>query len=187
MFRKIIVSTDSRLIKKIVEHHNCCVPYLRSKTLSNNTALPTDVLIDVIKKMQIKDKYIFLLYPCNPLLKKIYLIKALKKIIKEKADCVFISKKFENHPLRSLIFDKKKKFLKLKWKKFERFNSQHLKNFYHDTGMFYIYKTNTLLRNKKIFPKKTTTITIKKYDSIDINDSEDFNFAKILFKRKITR
>lgn len=53
--------------------------------------------------------------------------------------------------------------------------------------MFYIYKTNTLLRNKKIFPKKTATITIKKYDSIDINDSEDFNFAKILFKRKITR
>jgi len=187
LFRKIIVSTDSHLIKKIAEKYGCYVPFLRKKKLSNDTALPTEVLIDVIKKMQIRDEYIFLLYPCNPLLKKIYLKKALKKIIKEKADCIFISKKFGNHPLRSLVFDKKNKFLKLKWKKFEKYNSQNLGTYYHDAGMFYIYKIKTLFKNKKVFPKKTTTVSIKKYESIDINDYEDFNFAKILYKYNTVR
>lgn len=185
LFKKIIISTDSVLIKKIVEKYDCHVPYLRSKKLSNDKALPTDVIIDIVKKLQIKEKYIFCIYPCNPFLKIKLLKKAINLIKKREADCLLIAKKFESHPLRSLIYNKNKNFMKLRWKKFEKYNSQNLEVFYHDTGMFYIYKTKSLLSNKKIFPKKTVALLIKKYQSIDINDNEDFKFAKFIYKNKL--
>ena len=181
IFKSIIVSTDSVKIKRIAEKYGATAPFLRSKILSNDQTFPINVLIDVIKKMKIKDEYVFFVYPCNPTIKKKYLFKALKIIKKDKADCLFVAEKFSNHPLRSFVM-KDNNYFNLKWKNFEHKNTQHLKDFYHDTGMFYIYRTKMLLKNKKTFPKKTTALILKKYSTIDINDIEDFNFTKKLFK-----
>ena len=83
--------------------------------------------------------------------------------------------------MRSFVFNSKN-FLELKWKKYEKKNSQYIKNFYHDVGMFYIYRIKNLLKNKKTFPSKTVSLILKKYETFDINDMEDFNFFKKVFK-----
>ena len=181
LFKSVIVSTDSIKIKKICEKFGADVPFIRPNKLSNDYAFPIDVLINTIKKLNIKDDYIFFVYPCNPMLKSEHLINGLKKILSNNANCLFVSQKFSNNPLRSFVKDKKNYF-RLNWKNFERKNSQHLKDFYYDTGMFYIYKISNLLKNKKTFPKKTISLEIKKYDTVDINDKEDFEFAKKIFK-----
>lgn len=181
IFKSIIVSTNSHKIKKITESFGAEVPFMRSKKLSNNYSFPIDVLIDVIKKLKINDEFVFFIYPCTPTIKSKLLIKALNIIKKRKADCLFVAQKFSSHPMRSFVFNSKK-FLELKWKKYEKKNSQYIKNFYHDAGMFYIYRIKNLLKNKGTFPAKTVPLILKKYETFDINDIEDFNFFKKILK-----
>ena len=62
--------------------------------------------------------------------------------------------------------------------------SQDLDELYYDTGSFYIYKTESLLKinQKKIIPKKSTYIFLKK-KLIDVNYPKDLK----LFKKTITK
>ena len=60
LFSKVVVSTDSKRIKKISEKYGATVPFLRSKKLSNDFATTKDVIIDCIKKIgSQKTKYHF--------------------------------------------------------------------------------------------------------------------------------
>ena len=54
LFKRIIVSTDSKKIAKIAIKYGAEVPFLRSKKLSDNYTTTTDVIIDSIKKISSK-------------------------------------------------------------------------------------------------------------------------------------
>ena len=66
----ICLTTDSIKIKKIGINHGLFVPFLRSKNLSNNSALTINVVKDAIKKFEkycnTKYDYILLLQPTCP-------------------------------------------------------------------------------------------------------------------------
>jgi pseudaminic acid cytidylyltransferase len=181
LFKKIIVSTDSKKIKLIAEKFGAYVPYLRDKKISDDKTTTKEVLIDSIKKNKLSGDYIFLLYPSTPLLKKEYLINGLKKIKKEKADCLISVKEFESNPYRSLK-QNKQKYLEFNNPKFEKKNSQDLPKLFFDAGMFYIFRINKLLHNKNLLPKKTIGFILKKYSSIDINEKIDLKYTRLLFK-----
>jgi len=186
LFKKIIVSTDSDKIKYLSEKFGAIVPFKRQKNISNDKSLSKEVLIDVIKKLKIKDDYIFFIYPTAPLLEKNHLLKAWKQIKKSKADCLIATKEYESNPLRSLIVDKNTGYLKFKFKKYQKKNSQELPILFQDSGSFYIFKIKTLMKSKTFIPKKTIAFNLGKYESIDINDVEDLKFSKFLYKyRKI--
>ena len=184
LFKKIIVSTDSSKIKYISEKFGAIVPFKRKKNISNDKSLSKDVLIDVIKRLNIKDDYIFFMYPTAPFINKNHLIKAWKKIKKNKADCLIAVKEYESNPLRSLIINKNTGFLKFKFKKYQRKNSQDLPILFQDSGSFYIFKIKTLIKSKQFIPKKTIAFHLNKYDSVDINDKQDLEFSKFLYKFK---
>ena len=184
LFKKIIVSTDSNKIKYLSEKFGAIVPFKRSKNISDDKSLSIDVLKDVIKKIDIKDDYIFFLYPTSPNINKDDLISAWKKIKKEKADCLIAVKEYESNPLRSLVLDKNTGFLKFKFKKYQKKNSQELPKLYQDSGTFYIFNIKNLMKSKSFIPKKAIAFHLKKYDSIDINDKEDLEFSKFLYKFK---
>ena len=61
--------------------------------------------------------------------------------------------------------------------------SQDLKDLYYDTGSFYIYRTNSILKikNQNFIPKKSTYIILKK-KLIDVNYPEDLKALKKIFK-----
>ena len=181
LFKKIIVSTDSKKIKLIAEKFGEYVPYLRDKKISDDKTTTKEVLIDSIKKNKLSGDYIFLLYPSTPLLKKEYLINGLKKIKKGKADCLISVKEFESNPYRSLK-QNKQKYLEFNNPKFEKKNSQDLPKLFFDAGMFYIFRINKFLHNKNLLPKKTIGFILKKYSSIDINEKIDLKYTRLLFK-----
>ena len=184
LFKKIIVSTDSSRIKYLSEKFGAVVPFKREKNISNDKSSSIDVLKDVIKKIDIKDDYIFFLYPTSPNINKDDLINAWKKIKKEKADCLIAVKEYESNPLRSLVLDKNTGFLKFKFKKYQKKNSQELPKLYQDSGTFYVFNIKNLMKSKSFIPKRSIAYHLKKYDSIDINDKEDLEFSKFLYKFK---
>ena len=184
LFKKIIVSTDSNRIKYLSEKFGAVVPFKRAKNISDDKSLSIDVLIDVIKRINIKDDYIFFVYPSSPTINQNDLTNAWKKIKKEKADCLIAVKEYESNPLRSLVLDKNTGFLKFKFKKYQKKNSQDLPKLYQDSGSFYIFNIKSLMKSKLFIPKKTIAFHLKKYDYVDINDQEDLKFSQLLYKFK---
>ena len=181
LFKQIIVSTDKIKIKKIAEKFGARVPFLRGKKLSDNKTSLVEVLKDTVKRLNIKDDYIFLLFATAPLLKAKDLTYAYEKIKIKKADCLIAVSNFDYNPLRAFCYNQKK-FLKFKWPKFRKTNSQDLDFLFHDTGSFHIYKVKSLLKYNYFPPKKTIPYFLKRYDCADIDDREDLKFAEFLFK-----
>ena len=183
LFRRIVVSTDSKKIAKIAKKYGAEVPFIRSKKLSDDYVGTTDVLKDAIKKIASKDiKYHFCIYPTAPLINSRDLKQAFKKMKKNNFSCIVATKFYEFHPLRS--FKKIKAKIAFKWNKFANKRSQDLEDLIHDSGTFYLYKTEKLLKLKTIMPKKTSYYNIDRFRAIDINNFEDLRFAEFLHRYK---
>lgn len=60
--------------------------------------------------------------------------------------------------------------------------SQDLPKLYHDIGSFYFFKTSSLMKKNFSISKKTTFLKISRLRTIDINEYEDFEIAKMYFK-----
>lgn len=182
LFDRIIVSTDSIKIGKIAQKYGAEVPFLRSKKLSNDHANTSEVIVNTIKKLLTENvKYHFCIYPTTTLIKKSDLIKAFKKIKKEKSNLLIPITDFSKNPYRALkIFNKNK--LKFLFKKYSKFRTQDLPRLFHDSGTFYIYLTKSLIKNKGKLTKKTSYYYLKKNRAIDIDNELDFKFAEFLYK-----
>ena len=182
IFNQVIVSTDSKRIAKIATELGATVPYLRSKKNSNDRATINDVLKEVILKLRIKEKFVFCIYPTAPLLKVQDLKKGLKKINQRYDQIVAISEYAS--PIQRAFKKIGKSFVKYIDTKYKFYRSQDLEKTYFDTGTFAIYKTNTILKYKKIKSPKIGYVEIDKYSAIDINDDSDFKYAKLIFNLK---
>jgi pseudaminic acid cytidylyltransferase len=184
IFKRVLVSTDSRRIKKIAIKYGAECPFLREKKLSNDKASSKDVLIDCIKRIKSNNsKYHCLFYPTSPLIKKNDLIKAYN-IIKsnKKANSLMCVSEAMSNPLRSLYI--KKKNLKFKWKKYQKINSQDLQKLFYDTGSFYYFKTKEILKSKKFLLDNTIPFILPREKSIDLNDRSDLKILKFFFRNK---
>ena len=183
LFKNIYVSTDSKKIKKISEKNGAEVPFLRDKKLSGDHTSTKDVLIDFIKKIENENiDIIFCLYPTAPLLLIKDLKLALKEFLKKKADCLLPIAKHRSSPLRSIKLNKNNK-VEFFFSKFQKYRSQDLKELYFDTGTFYIFKKDVLLKKKfDVFPKNTVPFLIDSLRSVDINEYKDLEDAKIIYK-----
>ncbi len=180
LFSRIIVSTDSKKISEISKKFGAETPFIRSKKLSNDFSKTNDVLKDaIIRTNSQKVEYVFCIYPTAVLIKKNDLKKAFYLMKKNRFDCLIAVTDYEYNPMRSLVF-KKDKSIKYKWKKYINTRSQDLPHLFHDTGSFYIFKTSTILKSKENL--KIGSYFLDRLRSIDIDNKEDFEFAKILFK-----
>ena len=183
LFERIIVSTDSLKIKKIALKCGAEVPYLRSKKLSNDYAGTNDVLKDVIKKLKLQEiKYVFCIYPTAPLINSKDLKVAFKKIKNKNFSYIVATNTYNSNPLRSLKINKD--IISFKWKRYANKRTQDLKDLIHDSGTFYIYKTDALMSLRSIMPKKTSYYNIDRFRAIDINYLEDLKFAEFLYQYK---
>lgn len=179
LFKRIIVSTDSKKIANIAIKYGAEVPFLRSKKLSDNYTTTTDVIIDSIQKVSSKNDIICCcIYPTSVLINKNDLIKSYKKIKKLNADLLVAITRYNHSPLRS--FERKKlNWINYKYKKYAFARSQDLEDLYYDTGSFYFYNISSLLNNRNIYlSKKITYFEINCERSVDINDPQDLQIAK---------
>ena len=185
VFDKVFVSTDCSKIANISRKCGAEVPFLRNKKLSDDYTVTSDVIKDFfknIKHIYKNIKIICCIYPANPLLSKDNLIKASKIIINNKYDYVFSATKYQ-HPIQRAFY-KKNNSLFMYHSKYSKVRTQDIKDSYHDAGQFYFGKVNSWLKDKKIFSKNSQFIEIARNQCCDIDNKEDWNFAKILFKNK---
>ena len=184
LFTKIIVSTDSKKISNIAKKYGAEVPFLRSKKLSNDYASTSDVLIDCIKKISSKKtEFHFCLYPTTALISKMDLIKAYKKIKKQKANLLIAITDFESNPHRALKLINNR--INFNIKKYAKYRTQDLPNLYRDSGSFYNFKTESLIKYKGKLDNNSTFYHLDRNKAVDIDNIEDFKLAELLFKNKV--
>ena len=175
IFSEIILSSDSNKILNIGKKHkiNC---YKRSKKNSRNTSSTDEALKETLKKTKKKYKNIIILQVTSPLRKTNTIKKFTKFCLKKKLNhCLTVSKFDEN-----LSLFKKNYFTPINK---IRQRSQLRKKYLYENGLIYFITKEFFFKKFKIFPKKNWNYFLTdKYESIDINDKNDYEICKNLYK-----
>jgi len=182
IFSRIIVTTDSKKIKKISISEGAEVPFLRKNKLSGSKVTIQKTIQDCIKRLNSeKVKYHFCVFPTAILIEPNDLISAYNIIKKGNFNSVVAVTENKTF-FRSFI--KKKKIINFFWSKNSKKMSQELKSAYSDSGTFYIFKTNNYMKNNKILPSNSSVYLIDKYKGVNVDDQNDLKFLKIAFNMK---
>jgi N-acylneuraminate cytidylyltransferase len=102
---------------------------------------------------------------------------------RENLDYVFTAKKYESSPARSLKVGLSGK-VEMHFPEHESVRTQDLPAYYHDAALFYVGRAQTWLGKKPILSGNSKFIEIGKFESLDVDDLEDWAFLEALFKVK---
>ncbi len=181
LYDKIIVSTDCKKISKISIKYGAEVPSLRPKKLARSSSTINEVMKFCVKKYNLENyKYLFCIFPLTPLLVSQDLIKAYKKIMKQKvAHLISVRKSTE---LKQKTFLKKRGNILIKNFNIRNFNNTS-KNIFVDNGNFFILDMQRYLKRFDKDFKDTIGYEMINKKANDINTPDDLNFLKLIYKR----
>ena len=176
IFSDIVLSTDSNKILNIGKKLSVtCLKRSKANSRSNST---TDAALkETILKLNKNYDNIVILQVTSPLRKISTLKKFVSYCIKKKLhNCLTVSEIHEN-------------ISHYKYKYFEPLNkvrklSQNRNPYLYENGLIYFISKKGFNINFKIYPKKKWNYYLtNKYESLDINDINDFNICKLLLNK----
>jgi len=185
----ILVSTDSKRIKKLAITNNFYFLGLRPKKLSGDKVETKDVLKYEIKRIEKlkKKKYknILLLQATVPFRnhKKIFL--SLKKVNSNVFDSVVsVSDVGAAHPLRMKIFKSKYLINYIKQKKENMKPRQSLQKVFLRSGSIYLFKRDVLMKTNSLVGQKCYGMVLKGKETINIDSIEQLDYLRSKYEKK---
>lgn len=182
-FDEVMVSTDDKEIAEISRSFGAKVPFMRSEVNSNDHAMTTDVIKEVIleyEKLGKYYKYLCCIYPTAPFISHDILKESMGLLKITGADCVLPVTRYGYPIQRSLKIENGR--ATMLWPENYLKRSQDLASVYHDCGQFYCMKTSSLLEQMKLFAEYTIPIIIPESEAQDIDNEEDWKIAEIKYK-----
>lgn len=173
--KKIIISSDSKIAKKIAKKFNIIFSN-RPKKLATDEAL----MIDIVKyelKNNIDFTHILILQPTCPFRQKKYFYDAYKLLKNKKIDTAITVSKLKNHPSRMLV--KKGNLFKPYDKNFNFKNRQNLEDVFIRSGSMYFFKIDNIKRYDSIFGKRVFGYEVKNKYLINIDTKSDLKKARM--------
>jgi len=180
IFDKIILTSDDERIISKCSTFGFDNIIKRPKKLGVDNVGTEEVINHAIKILEkkIKFKSVCCIYPCSPLLEKKTILNAYSKL-KTKKDFIFTVTSFPSPPEKAFKLYKNK----LIWaypEMVKLINAKHFQPTYYDVGQLYLGTKNSWKIKKKIFKG----VMLSKFNTVDINDNEDWDFAELLYKNK---
>ncbi len=186
---EIIISSDSDKIISLAELHGVSAPFKRPADLAQDKTLVIDVInhaVDFLKVHENKEfDYVCLLQPTSPQVTSNDIDIIIQKAIDEDADTVFFGYTSpQKHP--SLMFTKHENdgvdwFLDNINRMSRR---QDLSKIYFRSGLAYVFKTEMLTIQKKIYGDKMFSVEVEEERALSIDTPFDLKLAEILLKKK---
>lgn len=186
LFSRIIVSTDDQEISEIAKSAGAEV-MIRKPELADDFATTVDVVAASILELQengIFEDEVCCIYPVTPRLNKEYLKKAYLMLHKEKLDYVFTAKRFESSPWRALKINEEGKS-EMHYPENLNTRTQDLPELYHDAALFYLGTADAWSRRNSILNGNSKFIEIGKYESLDVDNEEDWSMMLNLYNKPI--
>ena len=183
MFERVIVSTNSLEYKYIAEKFGAEV-FMRSEELSNDKASSFVVIEDVLKKIETPVDYFVLLQVTSPFRNENHIresIEIFENGISEYDFLISMQKSDKASSLIKPIYNSGT---------LEEYNidysnySRQKYDEYHPNGAIYIGKIKEYLEQKHFFGKRSKAYFMNKEDSVDIDDSLDFEIAITILNKK---
>ena len=178
---RVIVSTDSEKIAKVAMDYKAEV-IMRPSELAKDDTPTLPVIQHAIESCGEKFKYVVTLQPTSPLRTNKHINKAFIQLAKSKLiNCASFCK-VKNKVLKTFIV-KNKKIKPAFSKRIFTANSEQLPETYIPNGAIYIFTIKEFLKKKKIPQTNIYPFIMSSTASVDIDNFDDFLFAKKNFKK----
>jgi pseudaminic acid cytidylyltransferase len=185
LFNRIIVSTEDEEISQIAKSAGAEV-LIRKPELADDFTTTVDVIAASMLQLQETitfEEEVCCIYPITPKLNRGYIEKAFLMLHSDKLDYVFTAKRFDPSPARALkINDKGKSEMCFP----ENLNTrtQDLPELFHDAALFYLGTAQAWFKRKPILSGNSKFIEIDKYETIDVDNEQDWDLLVHLYKTK---
>ena len=186
---KVIVSTDSKIIKNIAKHYKADIPFMRPKLLSGDKISSRAVVLHALNFFKKKNEsfdYVILLEPTSPLTNFKDINKAIKILVNNESfadSLVSVGKSTSQHPIFQFKKSKNNILKKLFYKKINYLNRQELNDVYYLDGSLYISKITKFIKIKDFLSNdRTIGLLLPKIKWFEIDDQLDFFVMKNLTK-----
>lgn len=186
VFDEVMVSTEDDEIAGIAKKYGATFPFHRSDEMAGDHAMTIDVVMEVVheyKKLGKNPESVCCIYPTAPFVTAEKLRNASVLFEKSGAEAVIPVVKFSFPPQRCFVMDGE--YLKFKWKEYEFSRSQDLEPFYHDAGQFYFIKTDAMVTQRTLVPKKTFPLIMEEMEVQDIDHMGDWDIAEIKYQAMV--
>ena len=185
LFDVVMVSTDDASIAAVAQQFGATVPFYRSDTNSGDFSTTVDVLLEVLDYYGEKG-IIFseacCIYPTAPFVSAHFLSDGFERLVSEKFDSVFPIVAFDYPIQRSLQLSENGQ-VSMVWPEHLLSRSQDLPKRYHDTGLFYWFRPEKLLKEKSLFGDNSGALIISELECHDIDTPDDWEMAELKFNR----
>ena len=180
VFSEVIVSTDDEAIANVAREFGASVPFFRDANLSDDYATSTDVIKDVIRRVNSSFSDVCCLYATAPLVTAEILKEAAGEFKKDECKFLFSATAFDFPIQRAIKLDESAR-VSMFYPQFEKTRSQDLEPAFHDAGAFYFGKKEAWLECSAIFAPHSKAYLLPRNLVCDIDTIEDFEFAKKLY------
>jgi N-acylneuraminate cytidylyltransferase len=181
-FDEVMVSTDDPEIAEVSKKYGAQIPFLRSKTTSNDFSTSAEVLEEVIREYEKINKqfeYFCCLYPTAPFITPEILRNGFRILKESNADSLLPVVRFSYPIQRALKIENGR--LAMIWPENLAARSQDLMPAYHDAGQFYWCNTTRFRDQKKLFSEYAVPIVVPESHVQDIDNPEDWKIAEIKY------
>ncbi len=186
VFDEVMVSTDDAEIAEIAKKYGAKVPFMRSEATSNDYATTADVLREVLDNYESRERnfdMVCCIYPTAPFISAAKLNTAMTELEKSDADAIVPVVRFSFPPQRGFIV--REGNLRFQYPEYALTRSQDLEPIYHDSGQFYIFRSEAFKREGKVIMNKTLPFIVSEMEVQDIDNETDWAIAEEKYKRII--
>ena len=186
---RVIFSTDSKKYKKIINKFGGYAPYMRPKSLSKDNSAEIEFIKDLLICLKEKENYvpdiIVRLLATSPFQKAKDIDKAINLVLKKGYNSSVIISKARQHPAKALRIISKNKSVTTYIGNNPINVGSKLNRQQHEEAYF---RANVLVCKKNIIDKYNSLSSkkngyVKIQHQIDIDNLDDFNYAKYLMKK----
>jgi N-acylneuraminate cytidylyltransferase len=183
IFDEVMVSTDDLEIAEVATKYGAKVPFFRSPETSNDMAMTAPVLIEVLNEYKKRGRdfeYCCCIYPCAPFITSKRLAEGMELLVSSGADSVLPVVKFSYPPLRGLVIREGR--AQMMFPENCNVRSQDLEPMYHDAGQFYCIRSDSVIRECRLFCTNTLPIELSDLEVQDIDTLDDWEVAELKYK-----
>lgn len=178
---QVIVSTDSNEIKRVALKYGASVPFMRSEKNSDDFATTFDVIKEVIDNVSDDYQYVCCIYPTSVFVTPDILRDAVTKLKQDENATSIASVLQYSHPIQRSL-SAKLAYLQSNHPEFYNSRSQDLEANFHDAGQFYIFRTDSVLSEKRLITNNCIPYLLDAKRGQDIDTMEDWDVAEIMYK-----
>ena len=181
-FERIIISTDDEEIANIAEQYGAEIPFFRPPELANDFCGTIPVIKHAIQELSQYStiENVCCIYATAPFIQASDIKKGLDILKQNRCSYVLPVTSYPFPIQRAIKVTSDNRIQMLQPEEFET-RSQDLEEVYHDAGQFYWGETQTWLDEEVLFSHNSMPIIIPRYRVQDIDTTEDWTQAELLF------